>query len=77
MPDKTEQGAPVGVVPRRRATRIKNLLSDTPETCSVAETVQSPAAARARPAPRVQQLMSTVAVSGLVAAALEWLKLTR
>lgn len=69
-----EQGAPVGVVPRRHVRSIESLMSDRLETCTVADEVDAP---RARKLPPLPQWLAAMASLGIVTAALEWLKLTR
>ncbi|MGA8261076.1 MAG: hypothetical protein WB783_12750 [Arenicellales bacterium] len=67
--------APVGVVPRRRAASIEPLMSDTLDVCTVAEGVASPGPGRSLPP--LPHWLSAMASVGVVAAALEWMKLTR
>lgn len=69
-----EQSTPVGVVPRRQVSAIEPLMSDAPEPCTVAEEVE-PAANGAAPA--WTHWLPSVTVVTAVAAAIEWLKLTR
>lgn len=68
------QSSLVGVVPRHRAQTLDALMSDAPESWSVADEVEIPD--NGRPAVLAQWL-SGAAAFGIVAAALEWLKLTR
>jgi len=74
MQDSTDIPAPVGVVPRTRAQGVATLMADTPETFSVAEHVESPAA---KATPPLAQWLSTATAVGILATAVEWLKLTR
>lgn len=69
-----DQQAPVGVVPRRQVRCIQPLMSDAPDTCTVAEDVEP--APHGAPAGWSSWLPS-VTVLTAVAGALEWLKLTR
>lgn len=74
MRNTSEQQAPVGVVPRRQVRSIQPLMSDAPDTCAVAGDVEpAPEAAAARWSP----WLPSVTLVTAVAAALEWLKLTR
>jgi len=66
---------PVGVVPRRQVQSIQTLMSDAPETCSVAEGIESPGDKKLTPL--LPQWLSAATTFGIIAAALEWLKLTR
>lgn len=70
-----DDAAPVGVVPRRRAASIEPLMSDTLDACTVAEGLAP--AGPGRRFPPLPHWLSTMASVGVVAAALEWLKLTR
>lgn len=74
MHESSDNKAPVGVVPRRRVQAIDTLMTDTPETFSVAEHVASPGGTKTLALP---QWLSTATAVGLFATALEWLKLTR
>lgn len=74
MRNHREQAAPVGVVPRRHAGSIEPLMWDGLETCTVAEELVPP---QGRKLPPLPQWLSSVVSFGIVAAALEWLKLTR
>lgn len=65
---------PVGVVPRRRAQIMETLMSDVPDTLSIADGVESP---EVRKPPPILRWLSSIAVLGAVASTLEWLKLTR
>ena len=76
MRNRSTEPGPVGVVPRHQAGAIDALMSDQPETCTVAESVETPAPAHSASAP-LSQWLSYATAFGLVAAALEWLKLTR
>lgn len=75
MHSQNNEGAPVGVVPRARAQSIQTLMSDAPETCTLAETAASPPAGRR--IPPLPHWVSAVASLGAVAAALDWIKLPR
>jgi hypothetical protein len=72
---QTNEAAPVGVVPRRRARSIELLMSDTVDACTVAEGVASPGPGRKLPP--LPHWLSAMASLGVVAAALEWMKFTR
>lgn len=73
-----DEAAPVGVVPRRHARSIEPLMGDSLEACTVADTVDRPGAAKKSiRLPSPPQWLSYVGSLGIVAAALEWLKLTR
>jgi len=73
MPQQYNESQPVGVVPRRRAPLLDSLMSDVPEGWSVVDEVESPAG---KPSAISQWLTGATAL-GILAAAMEWLKLTR
>lgn len=74
MRTTNDQLTPVGVVPRRQVRGIQPLMSDAPDTCTVAEHVEPiPHGAPAR----WSSWLPSVTVLTAVAGALEWLKLTR
>lgn len=71
---KTDESAPVGVVPRRQARSIDSLMSDGPVIWSVADEVETPRTGRPTP---LSRWLSAASAFGVVAAVLEWLKLAR
>ncbi|MBS1269687.1 MAG: hypothetical protein MAG794_00638 [Gammaproteobacteria bacterium] len=66
--------APVGVVPRRQMPLIETLMSDTPQSCAVIDSVESPGS---RKPGLALQWLPTVTTVGIIAAVVDWLKLTR
>jgi hypothetical protein len=74
MHTQSDERPPVGVVPRRQARTIEALMSDAPDTCTVAHGVEAP---QARAIPAWSQWLPSVTAVAAVAGALEWLKLTR
>lgn len=75
MHSHSAESAPVGVVPRRDVRAIEPLMSDTCDACTVADDVESPGAMRNLPP--LPHWLTPVVPLGLVAALVEWLRLTR
>lgn len=73
MPQQYNESPPVGVVPRREAAALDILMSDIPERWSVADEVQCPAGEPSA----ISQWLTGATALGLLATAMEWLKLTR
>lgn len=76
MRNQSNEQTPVGVVPRRQVESIEPLMSDAPDTCTVSVDVEAPPE-RGSGSLSWSQWVTPSAAVGIVAATLEWLKLTR